>query len=98
MKTAQYTLHESCEDFSIASSWGMVVVACPNPRRKCSLRGYIANNPEIARVVSVPGTNAITLRTLGETEDIADKTPELYKRTKKICEMCINSQNKQHKK
>lgn len=95
MKIAEYNLQEKNDDFSIAASWGIVVVACPNPRPKCALRGYIANNPTIAKIISVPGTNATTLRTLGETEEIADKTPDLYKRAKKICEMCMKSQSRQ---
>ena len=98
MKIAEYNLQEKNDDFSIAASWGIVVVACPNPRPKCALRGYIANNPNLARVINIKGSNVTTLRTLGETEEIADKTPDLYKRAKKICEMCMKSQSKKHQK
>lgn len=94
----KYNMQERNDDFSIAASWGIVVVACPNPRRKCSLRGYIANNPTVAKIIEVPGTNATTLRTLGEIEEIADKTPDLYKRAKKICGICMKSQSKQRQK
>ncbi len=83
------------DNFSIAASQYIVVVACPNPRPKCALRGFIANNPDLAKVVAVPGTNAITLRTLAEPNDLADKTANLYKRAKKICEMCMKSQPRQ---
>ncbi len=92
MKIAENILQETNEKFSIAASWGMVVVACPNPRPKCALRGFIEHNPDLARVINIKGSNVTTLRTLGETEEIADKTPDLYKRAKKICEMCTKSQ------
>lgn len=94
MKIAEYNLQEKNDDFSIAASWGIVVVACPNPRPKCALRGYVEHNPNLAKIINIKGSNVTTLRTLGETEEIADKTPDLYKRAKKICEMCMKSHQK----
>lgn len=95
MKVSEFKLQDKSDEFSIAASQYIVVVACPNPRPKCALRGFIANNPDLAKVVAVPGTNVTTLRTLAEPTDLAEKTADLYKRAKKICEMCMKSQPRQ---
>ncbi len=78
--------------YSIAASQYMVVVACPNMGKKCSLRKFLANNPDKARVVMVPGTKAVTLRVMGEPEELAKNSEDLYNRAKKICDMCMRSQ------
>ncbi len=79
-------------DFSIASSWGMVVVACPAPRPQCKLRRYVAENPDVAKIIETPGDDVVSLRSLGDPREIANKTPVLYDTAKKICEFCLQQQ------
>ena len=80
------------DGFSIASSWGMVVVACPAPKPGCKLRRYIAENPTVAKTIETPGDDVISLRTLGKTNEIANKTPILYDVAKELCEFCLQQQ------
>ncbi len=76
--------------FSIASSWGMVVVACPGMHKNCRLRNYIEQNTGLAKMIVGPDTDVMALRTLGTTQQIALKTPTLYSSAKKICDFCMS--------
>ena len=80
--------------FSIASSWGIVVVACPGLHKNCRLRNYIEKNANLAKMIVGPDTDVMTLRTLGTTQQIASKTPTIYSSAKKICDFCMQAMAK----
>lgn len=49
-------------------------------------------NPTVAKIIETPGDDVISLRTLGKTNEIANKTPILYDVAKELCEFCLQQQ------